>query len=242
MCEILSRFSELASFKNSELLCMVSYSSELDKRLKVLFPPQCHAMTLGEVISQQGLSQLRLAETEKYAHVTYFLNGGREEPFDREDRTMVPSPKVATYDLRPEMSSAQVTDKLCDAIGSGAYDFIVVNYANADMVGHTGDLQASIKAVEALDVALDRVWQSVQSQGAVLAITADHGNVESMVDADSGKTHTAHTLNPVPFLLCVNEVYQLTEQGILADIAPTLLDLMGLEKPEQMTGHSLLIK
>lgn len=237
--QILTRFTE--TFKDAQLLGMASYSTELSQHMKVLFTPQSHDMTLGDVIAQKGLTQLRLAETEKYAHVTYFLNGGREEAFKNEKRIMVPSPKVATYDLQPEMSSSEVTDKVCEAIESQDYDLIVVNYANADMVGHTGDLSASILAVEALDRCLKRIWTCVESQKGTVAITADHGNVEAMVDPSSGETHTAHTLNPVPFLLCTEKVYALKPKGILADIAPTILEMMNLEKPAQMTGHTLLI-
>ncbi len=239
--QILTRFVESPHLKESQILGMVRYSKDLDQRLEALFPAQCYAMTLGDVVSRQGLTQLRLAETEKYAHVTYFLNGGREEPFEKEDRLMVPSPKVATYDLQPEMSASEVTDKLCGAIESQVYDLIVVNYANADMVGHTGKLNAAILAVEALDKCIARVWQCVENQGGVLAITADHGNVEAMLDPQSGKVHTAHTLNPVPFLVCGPQKYNVKSDGILADIAPTVLEVMGLEKPVQMTGHTLLI-
>ena len=239
--QLLTRFVESPQLKDSKILGMTRYSREFEKRIGVLFPPQTPENTLGEIISTAGLAQLRLAETEKYAHVTYFLNGGREEPFLKEDRLMIPSPKVATYDLKPEMSAKEVTDKLCEAIESFHYDLIVVNYANADMVGHTGLMDPAIKAVEALDECLGRLWGSVEKTGAVLGLTADHGNVESMVDAQSGKSHTAHTLNPVPFLLCGPDVYPLKPTGGLADIAATFLDLMDIEKPTQMSGQSLLI-
>jgi len=239
--QLLTRFVESPELKTSKILGMTRYSRELEKRVEALFPPQTPENTLGEIVSKAGLTQLRLAETEKYAHVTYFLNGGREEPFSKEERLMVPSPKVATYDLKPEMSAKDVTDKLCEAVESSHYDLIVVNYANADMVGHTGLLNPAIKAVEALDECLGRLWKSVEKTGAVLAITADHGNVEAMVDAQSGKSHTAHTLNPVPFLLCGPKVHSLKPTGGLADIAPTFLDLMDIEKPTQMSGQTLLI-
>lgn len=239
--QLLTRFVESPDLKKSPILGMTRYSRDLEKRIVALFPPQTPERTLGEVVSKAGLTQLRLAETEKYAHVTYFLNGGREEPFAKEDRLMIPSPKVATYDLKPEMSAKDVTDKLCEAIESSRYDLIVVNYANADMVGHTGLLDPAIKAVEALDECLGRLWKSVEKTGAVLGITADHGNVEAMVDAQSGKSHTAHTLNPVPFLLCGPDVYRLKPTGGLADIAATFLDLMDIEKPAQMSGQTLLI-
>ncbi len=239
--QLLTRLVESPELKGSQILGMTRYSHELEKRISALFPPQNPDGTLGEITSKAGLTQLRLAETEKYAHVTYFLNGGREEPFPKEDRIMVPSPKVATYDLQPEMSAREVTDKLCKAIDSQHYDLIIVNYANADMVGHTGLLKAAIKAVEALDECLGRLWKSVEKKGGILAVTADHGNVEAMVDATSGKAHTAHTLNPVPFLLCTPEKRELKPWGSLADIAPTLLDLMTIEKPVQMSGQTLLI-
>lgn len=239
--QLLTRFVDSSELKDSKILGMTRYSRELEKRVGVLFSPQTPENTLGETISNAGLTQLRLAETEKYAHVTYFLNGGREEPFPKEERLMIPSPKVATYDLKPEMSAKDVTDKLCEAIESSHYDLIVVNYANADMVGHTGLMGPAIKAVEALDECLGRVWTSVEKTGAVLGITADHGNVEVMVDAQSGKSHTAHTLNPVPFLLCGPDLYRLKPTGGLADIAVTFLDLMDIEKPTQMSGQTLLI-
>lgn len=239
--QLLTRFVEAPELKTSKILGMTRYSRELEKRVVALFPPQNPERTLGEVISSAGLTQLRLAETEKYAHVTYFLNGGREDPFSKEERAMIPSPKVATYDLKPEMSAKEVTDKLCEAVESSHYDLIVVNYANADMVGHTGLLEPAIKAVEALDECLGRLWKSVEKRGAVLALTADHGNVETMVDEQSGKSHTAHTLNPVPFLLCGPDVYNLKPRGGLADIAPTFLNLMGIDKPAQMSGQTLLI-
>lgn len=238
--QILGKLVEDPAFATSSFVGMTRYSRELDQRFQTLFPPQFHDQTLGEVISQQGMTQLRLAETEKYAHVTYFLNGGQEDPFGGEDRIMIPSPKVATYDLQPEMSASEVTDKICEAVSSGVYDLVVVNYANADMVGHTGDLAAAIKAVESLDHCLERVWACVEKVGGVLALTADHGNVEAMVDPASGKTHTAHTLNPVPFVLCGPSRVPLKSTGTLADIAPTVLDVLKIEKPAQMTGHSLL--
>ncbi len=239
--QLLTRLVDSPDLKTSQILGMTRYSRELEKRIGALFPPESPECTLGEVISKAGLSQLRLAETEKYAHVTYFLNGGREESFAKEDRLMIPSPKVATYDLKPEMSAKEVTDKLCKAIESQSYDFIVVNYANADMVGHTGLFEPAVKAVEALDACLGRLWQSVEKKGAIMAVTADHGNIEAMVDLQSGKSHTAHTLNPVPFLLCGPDVYGLKPTGGLADIAPTFLDLMDIEKPAQMSGQTLLI-
>jgi 2,3-bisphosphoglycerate-independent phosphoglycerate mutase len=181
-----------------------------------------------------------MAETEKYPHVTYFLNGGREEPYAGEERIMVPSPKVATYDLQPEMSAPELTDKAVAAINSGKYDLIVLNYANPDMVGHTGNLSAAIKAVETVDAGLGRIAQAIQNAGGALLVTADHGNCELMRDPQTGGPHTAHTTNPVPVVLLGARNRALTAEGRLADIAPTLLELMGLPKPPEMTGTSLL--
>jgi 2,3-bisphosphoglycerate-independent phosphoglycerate mutase len=183
---------------------------------------------------------LRMAETEKYAHVTYFLKGGREEPYAGEDRILVPSPKVATYDLQPEMSAPEVTDKAVAAIASGKYDLIVLNYANPDMVGHTGSLPAAIKAVETVDSGLGRIVAAINKMGGALLVTADHGNCEMMRDPKTGGTHTAHTTNPVPLLLLGAGNRLLHAEGRLADIAPTILELMGLPKPPEMTGVSLL--
>jgi len=220
---------------------MVEYSAALNPFLKTLFPPAVIRMGLGETVAKAGLRQLRIAETEKYAHVTFFFNGGEEKVFDGEERILVPSPKVATYDLKPEMSAPEVTDKLVDAIGSGKFDLIVVNYANTDMVGHSGILAAAVKAVEAVDTALGRLTAAVGKAGGVMLVTADHGNAEQMYDAQSHQKHTQHTLNRVPALL-VNApagVHSLGD-GKLADVAPTLLALMGVRQPAEMTGHSLL--
>jgi 2,3-bisphosphoglycerate-independent phosphoglycerate mutase len=193
------------------------------------------------VVSRAGLKQLRIAETEKYAHVTFFFNGGRETVFPGEERILVPSPKVATYDLKPEMSAVEVTDKLVEAIGAGRFDVIVVNYANTDMVGHSGDIAAAVKAVEAVDRCLGRLAEAVERAGGALLITADHGNAEQMRDPETGEPHTAHTTNPVPVLLVNAPSWcDHIESGRLADIAPTLLDLLSMEKPRVMTGHSLL--
>ncbi len=220
---------------------MTQYSDELDKLMQTIFPPQTLAHILGEVVADAGRTQLRMAETEKYPHVTYFLNGGREEPYSGEDRIMVPSPKVATYDLQPEMSAPELTDKAVAAIDSGKYDLIVLNYANPDMVGHTGSLPAAIKAVETVDAGLGRIAAAIQKSGGALLVTADHGNCEMMRDPDTGGPHTAHTTNPVPILLLGARNRALTTQGRLADIAPTLLELMELPKPKEMTGASLLV-
>jgi len=218
---------------------MTHYSDELAPFLQAILPSQPLTNVLGEVVARSGRMQLRMAETEKYPHVTYFLNGGREEPYPGEDRLMVPSPKVATYDLQPEMSARELTDKAVDAINSGRYDLIVLNYANPDMVGHTGDLAAAIKAVETVDRCLGRLAEAVQRMGGALLVTADHGNCELMRDPDTGGPHTAHTTNPVPLLLVGCGNADLAD-GRLSDIAPTLIDLMNLPKPAEMTGVSLV--
>ncbi len=219
---------------------MTQYSEELDKLMETIFPPQTLANILGEVVAHAGRTQLRMAETEKYPHVTYFLNGGREEPYSGEDRIMVPSPKVATYDLQPEMSAPELTDKAVAAINSGKYDLIVLNFANPDMVGHTGSLPAAIKAVETVDTSLGRIAEAIEKAGGALLVTADHGNCEMMRDPQTGGPHTAHTTNPVPLLLIGGRNRGLVAQGRLADLAPTLLELMELPKPKEMTGASLL--
>jgi 2,3-bisphosphoglycerate-independent phosphoglycerate mutase len=218
---------------------MTRYSDALAPFMGVLFPPERLSHILGEVVADAGRTQLRAAETEKYPHVTYFLNGGQETTFPGEDRIMVPSPKVATYDLQPEMSAPELTEKVVAAINSGKYDLIVLNFANPDMVGHTGSLPAAIKAVETVDAGLGRIAEAVSRQGGALLVTADHGNCELMRDPETGGPHTAHTTNPVPVLL-MGGVANGLQDGRLADIAPTLLDLMGLKQPAEMTGHSLL--
>jgi 2,3-bisphosphoglycerate-independent phosphoglycerate mutase len=219
---------------------MAQYSDELDKLMETIFAPQSFPNILGEVVAAAGRTQLRMAETEKYPHVTYFLNGGREQPYDGEDRIMVPSPKVATYDLQPEMSAPELTAKAVEAIRSGKYDLIVLNYANPDMVGHTGSLSAAIKAVETVDTGLGEIAAAVERAGGALLVTADHGNCEMMRDPATGGPHTSHTLNPVPLLLQGARNRSLVAEGRLADLAPTLLELMDLPKPPEMTGVSLL--
>ncbi|HEX3504288.1 MAG TPA: 2,3-bisphosphoglycerate-independent phosphoglycerate mutase [Xanthobacteraceae bacterium] len=219
---------------------MTQYSDELDRLMATIFPPQTFANILGEVVAHAGRTQLRMAETEKYPHVTYFLNGGREQPYSGEDRIMVPSPKIATYDLQPEMSARELTDKAVAAIDSGKYDLIVLNFANPDMVGHTGSLPAAIKAVETIDMALGRIVDAIDKAGGALLVTADHGNCEMMRDPETGGPHTAHTTNPVPLMLFGGRNRGLVAEGRLADIAPTLLELMEVPKPKEMTGASLL--
>jgi 2,3-bisphosphoglycerate-independent phosphoglycerate mutase len=218
---------------------MTRYSDALEPFLGVLFPPDRLTHILGEEVASAHRTQLRMAETEKYPHVTYFLNGGKETSFPGEDRIMVPSPKVATYDLQPEMSAPELTDKAVAAIDSAKYDLIVLNFANPDMVGHTGVLAAAIKAVETVDSGLGRIAEAIRRQGGALLVTADHGNCELMKDPETGGPHTAHTTNPVPLVLLSTQPHTLRE-GRLADVAPTLLDLMGLPQPAEMTGHSLL--
>jgi len=218
---------------------MTQYSEHLDTFLQTIFPPDNLANVLGAVVGATGRAQLRMAETEKYPHVTYFLNGGEEEPYPGEDRIMVPSPKVATYDLQPEMSAPELTDKAVAAIDSGRYDLIVLNYANPDMVGHTGSLTAAIKAVETVDAGLGRIAAAIERAGGALLFTADHGNCELMRDPNTGGPHTSHTTNPVPVVLTGGGNGPLRD-GRLADIAPTLLELMGLPQPAEMTGVSLL--
>ncbi|MCE2564353.1 2,3-bisphosphoglycerate-independent phosphoglycerate mutase [Komagataeibacter sp. FNDCF1] len=218
---------------------MTRYSDRLAERITVLFPPQELHDLLGDVVSGAGLKQIRMAETEKYPHVTYFLNGGRERQLPGEDRVMVPSPKVATYDLQPEMSAPELTDRAVEAIDSGKYDLIVLNFANADMVGHTGVLSAAIRAVEAVDTGLGRIVEAIHRAGGALLVTADHGNAETMFDPETNGPHTAHTLNVVPVVLTGVAGGHLHD-GRLADLAPTLLQLMGLPQPAAMTGHSLL--
>jgi 2,3-bisphosphoglycerate-independent phosphoglycerate mutase len=221
---------------------MTEYSEALMKQMTALFDSEEITETLGEIFSERGLKQLRIAETEKYPHVTFFMNGGREEQFEGEDRILVPSPKIATYDMKPEMSACEVTDKLLAAIGSDKYDLIIVNYANPDMVGHTGIMEAAIHAVETVDASLGRLREAVEKAGGVLLITADHGNVELMKDQTTGEPHTAHTLLDVP-IIAVNAGREMSlRDGRLADVAPTLLELIGIAKPALMTGQSLVIE
>ena len=219
-------------------VCMTQYDATMPN-VQVAFKPQSLDNTFGEYISNKGLTQLRIAETEKYAHVTFFFNGGVENTYENEDRILVGSPKVATYDLQPEMSAYEVADKCTEAIKSGKYDVIVLNFANCDMVGHTGVFDAAVKAVEAVDACVGKVTDAIAEMGGVSLITADHGNADKMFE-DDGSPFTAHTTNPVPFCV-IGYPCQLREGGKLADIAPTMLQILGLEQPEEMTGKSLIL-
>ena len=224
-------------------VCFTDYDETIENKL-VAFKKESITNTFGEFLAAHGLKQARIAETEKYAHVTFFFNGGVEEPNPGEDRILVPSPKeVATYDLKPEMSAPAVCDKLVDCIKSGKYDVIIINFANPDMVGHTGVESAAIKAIEAVDACVGRAVDAIKEVNGVMFICADHGNAEQLVDYSTGEPWTAHTTNPVPFILVnADPSYKLREGGCLADIAPTLIELMGMEQPKEMTGKSLLIK
>lgn len=233
-------FNRAKTVSFSAAVGMVSYSAALNAFMPCLFPPEQVSATLGEVVADAGLRQLRVAETEKYAHVTFFFNGGEEAVFENEDRILIPSPKVATYDLAPEMSAHEVTDRLVAAINEKKYDLIVCNFANPDMVGHTGILPAAIKAMEAVDDAIGRLREAIEEVGGVMLITADHGNLEQMADPANASPHTAHTTNRVPALLVNAPAGVGLSDGVLADVAPTILELMALDKPAQMTGASLL--
>jgi 2,3-bisphosphoglycerate-independent phosphoglycerate mutase len=225
--------------KLAAFVCMTTYDESFN--LPVAFSPVRLTNILGEVLSAQGVRQLRIAETEKYAHVTFFFNGGEEPPFPLEDRVLIPSPRdVATYDKKPEMSAREITDALVERIASREYGFILVNYANPDMVGHTGIMEAAVKAVEALDACLDSVVRAARDAGMQVLITADHGNIEMMADASTGQPHTAHTTDPVPFIV-VDSTARLRDGGILADVAPTVLALLDIPVPPEMTGNNLIL-
>ena len=219
-------------------VCMTQYDATMPN-VEVAYKPESLENTFGEYISKQGMSQLRIAETEKYAHVTFFFNGGVEKQYPGEDRILVKSPAVATYDLQPEMSAYEVTDKMVEAVKSGKYDALILNYANCDMVGHTGVFEAAVKAVEAVDTCVGRVVEAVKEMGGCVLLTADHGNADKMVDTD-GEPFTAHTTNPVPFCV-INHPCELREGGRLADIAPTMLKVLGLPQPAEMTGESIIL-
>ena len=234
-------FNEFETKKmNLDYVCFTQYDATMPN-VKIAFKPERLVNTFGEYVSKKGLKQLRIAETEKYAHVTFFFNGGEEKQYPGEDRILVPSPKVETYDMKPEMSAIEVTDKVVDAINSKKYDTIILNYANPDMVGHTGNLEAAIKAIETIDTCVKRVVDAVEAQDGVVIITADHGNAEQMIDYKTGEPHTAHTTNLVPLILVGMKDVKLKE-GKLADLAPTMLEIMGLDKPAEMTGESLIVK
>jgi len=223
----------------ARFVSLTEYSADFD--IPVAFPPERMRNVFGEYIAQFGLHQLRIAETEKYAHVTFFFNGGREEPFEFEDRVLVSSPSVATYDLKPEMSAPEVTDRLVEAIEGGQYDVIITNYANPDMVGHTGNFEATVRALEVLDGCLGRLVEALEKVGGEMLLTADHGNAEQMVGEDTGQAHTAHTSNLVPLMYVGGrQGLRLTANGALCDVAPTLLELLGLPQPAEMSGHSLI--
>lgn len=240
--ENFKEFDRDKGFFKTKFVTFTDYDSSLANK-EVVFLKESLSNTFGEYISNLGLNQLRMAETEKYAHVTFFFNGGIEEPYKNEDRILIPSPKVATYDLQPEMSAKEVTEKLNENISSGKYDLIIVNYANSDMVGHTGVIDAAIKAIEVLDSCIGEVVETIIKNDAQMFICADHGNSDQLIDYKTGEPFTAHTTNPVPFILInCKEAKALKENGKLADIAPTLLDMMDLDKPKEMTGESLLIK
>ena len=232
-------FERKNGFFPVSFVCMTQYDATMPN-VDVAFKPQSLKNTLGEYISDKGLAQLRIAETEKYAHVTFFFNGGVEKQYEGEDRILVKSPAVATYDMQPEMSAYEVTDKLVKAIKSGKYDMIILNFANCDMVGHTGIFDAAVKAVEAVDECVGKVTDAIAEMGGVALITADHGNADKMVE-DDGKPFTAHTTNPVPFCV-IGYDCKLREGGVLADIAPTMLEILGLPQPEEMTGKSIIAK
>ena len=236
-------FKEFETKKmNTYFVCFTSYDDTMPN-VHIAFKKEQLKNTLGEVLSNRGLTQLRIAETEKYAHVTFFFNGGEEKQYPGEDRILVPSPKVETYDMQPEMSAYEVTEKVVDAIASEKYDCIILNYANPDMVGHTGSLEAAIKAVEAIDECVGKVVDIINQKHGNLLITADHGNCEQMIDYSTGEPHTAHTTNDVPLIVITEkENLKLKDGGKLADLAPTILDLMNIDKPEEMTGESLLEK
>ena len=235
-------FSEFETEKiKTYFVCFTSYDETMPN-VHIAFKKEPLVNTFGEVISKHNLTQLRIAETEKYAHVTFFFNGGEEKQYPGEDRILVPSPKVATYDLQPEMSAYIVTEKVVEAINADKYDAIILNYANPDMVGHTGSLPAAIKAVETIDECVQKVVDAILEHDGTMLITADHGNCEQMIDYKTGEPHTAHTTNPVPLILVTKNESLKVKSGKLADLAPTMLEILGIEKPKEMTGESILEK
>ena len=235
-------FNEFETKKmDTYFVCFTNYDETMPN-VKIAFKKEPLVNTFGEVISKNGMTQLRIAETEKYAHVTFFFNGGEEKQYPGEDRILVPSPKVATYDLQPEMSACEVTEKAVEAINSDKYNAIILNFANPDMVGHTGSLPAAIKAVETIDRCVEKIVEAILAHHGTILITADHGNCEQMIDYKTGEPHTAHTTNPVPLILVTENNKLKIKEGKLADLAPTMLELLGIEKPEEMTGESILVK
>lgn len=238
-----SGFTRKKTVKLSDSVGMTEYSVDHQRFMHTMYPPEALTNILGEVVADHGLTQLRIAETEKYAHVTFFFNGGEEREFKGEERILIASPKVATYDLKPEMSVYEVTEQLVKAIEDKRFDVIICNYANGDMVGHTGVMEAALKAVVAVDDCLGKVEKAIKDVGGVMIVTADHGNVEKMVDEKTGEPYTAHTVGKVPAIL-VNDKSGVTglKDGKLADLAPTMLELLHIDQPSEMTGHSLLIK
>jgi len=221
----------------AEFISLTEYHEDLETT--VAYPPQTLKNSFGELIAKHGLKQLRIAETEKYAHVTFFFNGGREAHFDGEDRILIPSSKVATYDLKPEMSAYEITDKLIAAIESRKYDAIICNFANPDMVGHTGNFDATVKAIEVVDECLGKISESLQNVGGELLVTADHGNAEKMFDEKTKQEHTAHTTDPIPLLYVGRKATVCKNNGVLSDVSPTMLSLMGIEKPDEMSGEAI---
>ena len=238
--EDFSGFERQTGYLIPKYVSMTRYDATFDK-LRIAFPPTSLTNTLGEYLAKSNKKQLRIAETEKYAHVTFFYNGGVETPNENEDRILVPSPKVLTYDLKPEMSAYEVADKAVEAIKSGKYDTMILNFANCDMVGHTGIMEAAVSAVKAVDECVEKVVSAIQSVGGEAIITADHGNADKMLEDNMTEPFTAHTTNPVPVIVVSDRVHTLRKGGRLADVAPTLLDMMELAKPEEMTGSSLIV-
>ena len=235
-----TKFKEFKTKKlKTYFVCMTSYDETMPN-VEVAYKKEELKNTFGEYISNKGLKQLRIAETEKYAHVTFFFNGGKEKQYVGEDRILVPSPKVDTYDLKPEMSAYEVTEKVVKAILSKKYDSIILNFANPDMVGHTGSLEAAVKALEAIDECVEKIQDAINEVNGVLIVTADHGNCEQMIDYVTREPHTAHTTNPVPLAIVGLPLNKKLKEGKLADLAPTMLTIMGLDIPEEMTGESLI--
>jgi 2,3-bisphosphoglycerate-independent phosphoglycerate mutase len=232
-------FARARAPKLADFVMLTQYAASI--KAPIAFAASSLDNVLGEYLAKNGKTQLRIAETEKYAHVTFFFSGGREDPFEGEERILIPSPKVATYDLQPEMNAPIVTDRIVEAIEQQRYDVIVVNYANGDMVGHTGVFSAAVKAVECLDECVGRIVAALDKVGGEALITADHGNVEQMEDEGTGQAHTAHTCEPVPFIYVGKRALKIRDGGVLADVAPTMLKLMGLPKPAEMTGESIVI-